>query len=118
MELCRLRRAPAVILSPISATPLRLTGVPWLKPETRCLVPANSFAEYAPEPNPETKKKDVVWFALNDDRPLRYYEPLRHPRAPSLSLTGFRLVVAPATPWGFPCFARFPCVHAAANTPV
>jgi hypothetical protein len=30
----------------------------------------DSFAEYAPEPNPETKKKDVVWFALNDDRPL------------------------------------------------
>ena len=23
-----------------------------------------------PEPNPETKKKDVVWFALNEDRPL------------------------------------------------
>jgi putative SOS response-associated peptidase YedK len=42
----------------------------WLKPENRCLVPANSFPEYAPEPNPETKKKDVVWFALNDDRPL------------------------------------------------
>jgi putative SOS response-associated peptidase YedK len=41
----------------------------WLKPENRCLVPANSFAEYAPEPNPETKK-DVVWFALNHDRPL------------------------------------------------
>jgi putative SOS response-associated peptidase YedK len=38
--------------------------------ESRCLVPANSFAEYAPEPNPETKKKDVVWFALSDDRPL------------------------------------------------
>ena len=36
----------------------------------RCLVPANSFAEYAPEPNPETKKKDVVWFALNESRPL------------------------------------------------
>ena len=35
-----------------------------------CLVPANSFAEYAPEPNPESKKKDVVWFALNEDRPL------------------------------------------------
>jgi putative SOS response-associated peptidase YedK len=34
------------------------------------LVPANGFAEYAPEPNPQTKKKDVVWFALNDDRPL------------------------------------------------
>ena len=41
-----------------------------MKPESRCLVPFNSFAEYAPEPNPETKKKDVVWFALNDDRPL------------------------------------------------
>jgi putative SOS response-associated peptidase YedK len=33
-------------------------------------LPANSFSEYAPEPNPLTKKKDVVWFALNDDRPL------------------------------------------------
>ena len=42
----------------------------WLKPESRCLVPFNSFAEYAPEPNPENKKKDVVWFAINDDRPL------------------------------------------------
>ena len=38
--------------------------------QSRCLVPFNSFAEYAPEPNPETKKKDVVWFAINDDRPL------------------------------------------------
>ena len=34
------------------------------------MIPFNSFAEYAPEPNPETKKKDVVWFALNGDRPL------------------------------------------------
>ncbi|UFX42033.1 SOS response-associated peptidase [Bradyrhizobium sp. 41S5] len=42
----------------------------WLKPENRCLVPFNSFSEYAPEPNPETGKKDVVWFALDDDRPL------------------------------------------------
>jgi putative SOS response-associated peptidase YedK len=54
-------------------TNIRNTSSPhwriWLKPEHRCLVPANSFAEYAPEPNPETKKKDVVWFALNDDRP-------------------------------------------------
>src|SRR4249919_1072415 len=33
-------------------------------------MPVNSFAEYAPEPNSETKKKDVVWFALNDNRPL------------------------------------------------
>src|ERR1700721_1140414 len=33
-------------------------------------MPANSFAEYAPEPNPDTKKKDVVWFAIDDNRPL------------------------------------------------
>jgi hypothetical protein len=25
------------------------------------------ICDYAPEPNPETKKKDVVWFALNDE---------------------------------------------------
>jgi hypothetical protein len=42
----------------------------WPKPENRCLVPANSVAEYAPEPNPETRKKDFVWFALHDGRPL------------------------------------------------
>jgi putative SOS response-associated peptidase YedK len=42
----------------------------WLRPENRCLVPANSFAEYALEPSPVTKKKDVAWFALNEDRPL------------------------------------------------
>jgi putative SOS response-associated peptidase YedK len=45
-------------------TNIRNTSSPhwrgWLKPENRCLVPANSFAEYAPEPNPETKKKDLV----------------------------------------------------------
>jgi putative SOS response-associated peptidase YedK len=55
-------------------TNIRNTSSPhwrgWLRPENRCLVPANSFSEYAPVPNPETKKKDVVWFALNDDRPL------------------------------------------------
>jgi putative SOS response-associated peptidase YedK len=55
-------------------TNIRNTSSPhwrgWLKPENRCLVPANSFAEYAPEPNPATGKKDVVWFALNADRSL------------------------------------------------
>jgi putative SOS response-associated peptidase YedK len=55
-------------------TNIRNTSSPhwrgWLKPENRCLVPFNSFAEYAPEPNPETKKKDVVWFGINDDRAL------------------------------------------------
>jgi putative SOS response-associated peptidase YedK len=41
----------------------------WLKHENRCLVPANSFAEYALGPIPRPKK-EVVWFALNDDRVL------------------------------------------------
>jgi putative SOS response-associated peptidase YedK len=55
-------------------TNIRNTSSPhWrirLRSEHRCLVPFNSFAEYAPEQNPETKKKDVVWFAHGDDRPL------------------------------------------------
>jgi putative SOS response-associated peptidase YedK len=55
-------------------TNIRNTSSPhwrgWLRPENRCLVPANSFSEYAPEPNPATGKKDVVWFALDDARPL------------------------------------------------
>jgi putative SOS response-associated peptidase YedK len=33
-------------------------------------VPVSSFSEYAPAPNPATGKKDVVWFALNESRPL------------------------------------------------
>ena len=37
--------------------------------ENRRPVPASRFAEYAPERNPETKK-DVVWFTLDDGRPL------------------------------------------------
>src|SRR6266851_6244121 len=49
--------------------------------------------------------------------PSVYYEPLRHPKAPGLSLAGFQLVIALTTPWGFPCCVRFPCVHAAATTP-
>jgi putative SOS response-associated peptidase YedK len=55
-------------------TNIRNTSSPhwraWLSAENRCLVPFNSFAEYAPGPNPETEKKDVVWFAQNDNRPL------------------------------------------------
>src|SRR6266481_2028184 len=46
----------------------------------------------------------------------RYYEPLRHPRAPGLSLAGVRLVIADHA-MGFPCCVRFPCVHAVATTP-
>jgi len=38
----------------------------------------------------------------------RYYEPLRHPKAPGLSLAGVRLLGRPSTPRGFPCCVRFP----------
>src|SRR5262249_10514313 len=47
----------------------------------------------------------------------RSYEPLRHPKAPGLSLAGFQLVVALTTTGGFPGCVRFPCVHAVATTP-
>src|SRR6202795_4843628 len=54
-------------------TNIRNTSSPhwrgWLKPEHRCLVPANSFAEYAPAPNPQTRKKEVVWLGQDQDRP-------------------------------------------------
>jgi putative SOS response-associated peptidase YedK len=47
----------------VPVTNIRNTASPhWracLKPENRCLVPFNSFSEYAPEPNPATGKKDV-----------------------------------------------------------
>jgi putative SOS response-associated peptidase YedK len=54
----------------------------WLKPESRCLVPATSFSEYndianpkslkddTGAPHPMAGKKDVVWFALSPERPL------------------------------------------------
>jgi putative SOS response-associated peptidase YedK len=41
---------------------------PYHSIEQRCLVPATSYAEWTPEPNPETGKKQTVWFGLNDNR--------------------------------------------------
>jgi len=38
----------------------------------------------------------------------RYYEPVRHPTRPDLSLAGFRLGDA-SHRWGFPCCVRSPC---------
>ena len=38
----------------------------WLKPENRCLVPANSFAECAPQPNPFAFAG--IWATFNGDR--------------------------------------------------
>jgi putative SOS response-associated peptidase YedK len=51
----------------------------WMKPEYRCLVPVTSFSEYAPEPNPETGKKDIVWFSLSRERPLFAFAGLWRP---------------------------------------
>lgn len=41
---------------------------PWLGIGKRCFVPATSFAEWTPKPNPATGKKETVWFALNSNR--------------------------------------------------
>jgi putative SOS response-associated peptidase YedK len=42
-----------------------------ITPETTpTLIPTKSATAPAPEPNPETKKKDVVWFAMDESRPL------------------------------------------------
>ena len=51
-------------------TNIRNTSSPhwrrWLEPASRCLVPVNSFCEYA-----DTKpRKTPTWFALDDSRPL------------------------------------------------
>lgn len=48
----------------------------WTGVDNRCLVPFNSFSEYAPLPNPVTKRKDVVWFALDESRPLAFFAGL------------------------------------------
>jgi putative SOS response-associated peptidase YedK len=60
----RCRRGPKLASTPV--TNIRNTSSPhwrgWLKPENRCLAPANSFSEYTPEPNPLTKKK--TWSGL------------------------------------------------------
>lgn len=45
----------------------------WLTPKYRCLVPATSFCEPTDEPNPATKKKDWVWFALSPERPVFFF---------------------------------------------
>src|SRR5215469_8060263 len=42
----------------------------WLKPESRCLVPATSFCEPTDAPDPATGRKRWTWFALAEERPL------------------------------------------------
>jgi hypothetical protein len=48
----------------------------------------------------------------------RYYEPVRHPRRPDLSLAGVRLGFL-SPPMGLPVLQQLPvCRHAVTNTPV
>ncbi len=51
----------------------------WTSEAHRCLVPFTSFSEYAPEPDPVTGKRDVVWFARDESRPLSFFAGLWTP---------------------------------------
>ncbi|CAN7294140.1 SOS response-associated peptidase [Pararhizobium sp. LjRoot235] len=55
-------------------TNVRKTFIPhwqqWLGVEHRCLVPATAFSEFEQEPDPETGKKPLRWFVLNEDQPV------------------------------------------------
>jgi len=51
----------------------------WLKADYRCLVPVTSFSEYAPGPGPRTGRKDIVWFSLDESRPLFAFAGLWRP---------------------------------------
>jgi putative SOS response-associated peptidase YedK len=48
----------------------------WLKSKTAAWCRSTALPNTRPEPNPETKKKDVIWFALDDDRPLTSFRDL------------------------------------------
>ncbi|MCB4767967.1 SOS response-associated peptidase [Ancylobacter sp. Lp-2] len=48
----------------------------WLGPAHRCLVPFTSFSEYAPTPDPVSGRRDIVWFAGDEQRPLAFFAGL------------------------------------------
>src|ERR1022692_4930213 len=62
-------------------------SIPSCSPGQRGITPA--FGYSAPHPSAEGTSTPLI-HAL----PSAHYEPLRHPKAPSLSLAGFRLVIA------------------------
>lgn len=95
----------------------------WMKPESHCLVPVTSFSEYAPEPNPVTGKKDIVWFSIDVGRPLFAFAGIwtewngeRGPKSkPTITgnhlayaflTTGPNAVVAPIHPKAMPAILR------------
>jgi putative SOS response-associated peptidase YedK len=42
-------------------------------------VPVTSFSEYAPKPDPVTARKDIVWFSIDETRPLFAFAGLWRP---------------------------------------
>lgn len=48
----------------------------WTGEAHRCLVPFTSFSEYAPDANPAKGARDIVWFALDESRPLAFFAGL------------------------------------------
>ncbi|GGG29564.1 SOS response-associated peptidase [Chelatococcus composti] len=46
---------------------------PWLGPESRCVVPFNSFAEPNPAAKVEGERTPNAWFARNAERPLMFF---------------------------------------------
>jgi putative SOS response-associated peptidase YedK len=45
----------------------------WLDVGNRCVVPATAFCEYSQTPDPVTKKKPKVWFAIDESQPLFFF---------------------------------------------
>ena len=70
--------SPAIALknrkTDTGVTNVRNTASPywrrWLGPEHRCVVPVTSFCEYDTRPG---MKKEPVWFALDETRPLAFF---------------------------------------------
>lgn len=65
------------------ATNIRNTASPhwrrWLGPESRCVVPATSFAEPNPGAKQEGQRTPDAWFALSEDRPVFVFAGLWTP---------------------------------------
>ncbi len=57
--------------------------------------------------NPILGKMDLLNSYTGITRRLQYYEPVRHPRRPSLLLTEFWLRATTSLRWGFPCSDNF-----------
>jgi putative SOS response-associated peptidase YedK len=72
---------PEMLLKPgapdTGVTNVRKTWLPhwrhWLAVANRCVVPATAFCEYSQTPDPMTKKKPKIWFAIDESQPLFFF---------------------------------------------